>query len=342
MHAINTDESFDLVIHRVGNSGRQESLYLSKTLTFYDPELTEPLYGFFLKPFKTDEYFQFTEREENPVFHAVKNIFEDPTQLLSNSESIASQLYSVSGNPKTPGGTLLVVFFPDAVMEGEHTKVIGIFKIDDKNPLIKAFPAENNYSLNLETALLLDKMDKGCLIFNQDEENGFTISSFDKGKGEDFGIWADEFLKIRQREDEFYDTENVLNLCRSYVMDQMPEEFEVNRVDQADLLNKSVDFFKENETFRIDDFTDHVLQQEELKQSFENYKQRYEDVYETEVSKQFDISKGAVKKNARFFKSIIKLDKNFHIYVHGNRNMIEQGTDEQGKKYYKLYYDSEN
>ena len=68
----------------------------------------------------------------------------------------------------------------------------------------------------------------------------------------------------------------------------------------------------------------------------------YEEVYEVDVNDHFEISKNAVKKQARFFKSIIKLDKNFHIYVHGNRKMIEQGVDDEGKKYYKLYYDAEN
>lgn len=342
MHAVNTDENFDLVIHRVGNSGRQENLHLSKTLTFYPPELTDSLYGFFLKPFKTEEYYHFTGLNENPVFQCAKDIFEDPTQLLSNSEKIAQRLYAVSGNPKTEGGTLFIAFFPDAVIEGEHAKVIGIFKVDDKNPVIKAIYNENNFTLDAETAVLLDKMNKGSLIFELEEEDGYILTSFDKGRGEDFGIWADEFLQIKQRTDDFYDTENALTLCKSYVMDQMPEEFEVNRVDQADLLNKSVDFFKENETFEIGNFAENVLEQDELKKSFENYKEHFEEVYETDFNDHFEISPGAVKKHARFFKSIIKLDKNFHIYVHGNRRMIEQGVDDNGKKYYKLYYEAEN
>jgi REP element-mobilizing transposase RayT len=48
-----------------------------------------------------------------------------------------------------------------------------------------------------------------------------------------------------------------------------------------------------------------------------------------------------LKKQARALKSVIKLDKNFHIYIHGNRNLIEQGTDENGK-FYKIYYKEEN
>jgi hypothetical protein len=49
----------------------------------------------------------------------------------------------------------------------------------------------------------------------------------------------------------------------------------------------------------------------------------------------------AVKKQARVFKNVIKLDKNFHIYVHGDRNLIERGADENGT-FYKIYYKEEN
>ena len=49
-----------------------------------------------------------------------------------------------------------------------------------------------------------------------------------------------------------------------------------------------------------------------------------------------------MKKQARAFKSVLKLDKNFHIYIHGDRNMIEQGIDNDGRKFYKIYYQEEN
>jgi len=60
------------------------------------------------------------------------------------------------------------------------------------------------------------------------------------------------------------------------------------------------------------------------------------------ISDNFVISESAVKKQARSIKSIIKLDKNFHIYVHGHRELIEQGVDEAGRKFYKIYYSEES
>ena len=58
------------------------------------------------------------------------------------------------------------------------------------------------------------------------------------------------------------------------------------------------------------------------------------------IEDEFGISDSAVKKQARSYKSVIKLDRNFHIYVHGNRNLLEQGEDEKGK-FYKVYYQEE-
>lgn len=341
MHFVNPDETFDLVIHRVGNRSAEESIHLSKTLSFYPAELADTLYNFFLKPFKTEEYFQF-RKEENPVFDAVRNIFEDHTQLLPNSVRIAEHLYKTGSHPKIKGGELFVVFFPDTMVEGQNLSAVGIFKSESKDKVLKAVPNENSYEIWTEEGISLSKIDKGCLIFNRDEQDGYLLASVDHSKGEDFGVWNDEFLQVTQVQNEYFDTENTLHLCKSYVMDKMPEEFEVSKVDQVDLLNSTMKFFKESDNFELNDFTDKVLIQDELKQSFEDYKKRFEDVYEVEVNDHFEISKNAVKKQARFFKSIIKLDKNFHIYVHGNRQMIEQGIDEEGKKYYKLYYNSEN
>ena len=69
-------------------------------------------------------------------------------------------------------------------------------------------------------------------------------------------------------------------------------------------------------------------------------RQEYEQDRDIRIEDEFGISDSAVKKQARSYKSVIKLDRNFHIYVHGNRNLLEQGEDEKGK-FYKVYYEEE-
>jgi hypothetical protein len=60
------------------------------------------------------------------------------------------------------------------------------------------------------------------------------------------------------------------------------------------------------------------------------------------VTDRFAISQQAVKGQQKIFKSVLKLDKNFHIYIHGNRNLIESGfDDEKGMRYYKVFYKDE-
>ena len=83
-----------------------------------------------------------------------------------------------------------------------------------------------------------------------------------------------------------------------------------------------------------------MLEQPELIESFNAYKDRYQSERDVVFEDSFEISSDAVKKQSRSFKSVIKLDKNFHIYVHGDRRMIEQGEDEKGR-YYKVYYKEE-
>ncbi|MDR0687903.1 MAG: nucleoid-associated protein, partial [Prevotellaceae bacterium] len=56
----------------------------------------------------------------------------------------------------------------------------------------------------------------------------------------------------------------------------------------------------------------------------------------------FGISEAAVKRQARVLKSVIKLDKNFHIYVHGRREYITRGYDEKtGLHFYQLFFREE-
>ena len=56
----------------------------------------------------------------------------------------------------------------------------------------------------------------------------------------------------------------------------------------------------------------------------------------------FTISTDAAKQAKKVFKSVIKLDKNFHLYIHGGRDRVEKGyDDDRGLNYYKLYFDAE-
>jgi hypothetical protein len=133
-----------------------------------------------------------------------------------------------------------------------------------------------------------------------------------------------------------------MSLCKTFVEEKLPEQFEISRMDQVDLLKKSVDYLKEKEVFDLQAFQQEVISQPELIDSFQQYKTQYESDRNIEIMPEFDIHDSAVKKQTKYMKSVIKLDKNFHIYVHGRPDNIQKGYDEErGMHFYQLFFREE-
>lgn len=333
-----------IIVHKVGNRINQESLILSQEELQLEEEMKELLEDFFLKSFKTEEQYRFysdTYLVNNPVYSSVSEIFEDRDKFVYEAENIAQHLYDIAENPRVQSGELFIVYFEgEENADGNKIDYIGIFKTENKNPFLKIFPKNEAFEIEKEYGIGLSKLDKGALIYNSSKETGFAVSVVDNNKNGDMYYWFEDFLKVKQRDDEYFHTQETLSVYKDFITKQLPQEFETTKADQADFLNKSITFFKEKETFDFDEFTKEVLEDQNVIESFSNFKSDYEQEMQVSISEDFAISEAAVKKQSRGFKSVIKLDKNFHIYVHGDRKMIETGQDEKGK-YYRLYFEEE-
>ena len=335
-----------IAVHLVGNKRTNDILLLSKHLLAIDETLQKLLVGYFNPSFKTEEYFSLYHENDlkyNEVYGFVSTIFEDSSCLMNESINLAKHLYETSYHPNIKEGEFYVVLFRDCTFNSEIVNAVGIFKSENKDTFLKVKPqGGGDFNIETDQGININKLDKGCLIFNIDKGNGYVVAVVDNtNKGEDAKYWIDDFLHVRPRKDEYYNTHNVLSLCKNFVTKELPQQFNVQKADQADLLNRSVQFFKEKDSFDMEEFTNEVFAQSEVIDSFNKYKENYEQDRDLEIADSFTISESAVKKQARAFKSVIKLDKNFHIYVHGNRNLIEQGEDEKGK-FYKVYYREES
>jgi len=92
----------------------------------------------------------------------------------------------------------------------------------------------------------------------------------------------------------------------------------------------------------MDEFAGEVIGNPEAIESFKNFKSQYEQEFDSPIANSFEISDNAVKKQARVYKSVLKLDKNFHIYIHGDKELIEKGFDDaKAMNYYKVYFKEE-
>jgi len=337
----------NISVHFVGNKTTNEMLKLSLNKLDINEEIGNILNIYFTSPFKSTEYFNFyhdIELSMNEVFMCASKIFDNPETLLEQSVNLAKHLYEHSMHPKIKGGEFYTVYFKDCIIDGETVDAVGLFKSENKDTFLKVFPnkTEDGFDIESEKGININKLDKGCLIFNSEKDKGYIVAVVDNtNRGIEAQYWTDDFLHIQQRKDEYYNTQNVLSLCKQFVMQELPQQFETQKPDQVDLLNKSIQFFKENDNFNMDDFANEVIVQPEIIDSFNQYKSSYQKDYDIEFADNFMISDSAVKKQARVFKSVIKLDKNFHIYIHGDRKKIQLCEDENGK-FYKIYFDKED
>lgn len=335
-----------IAVHHVGNKLNDEGIHFSKSGLQTSERINQLLLTYFTSPFKSNEYYNLYHESDlklNEVYSFVSAIFDNPDALFGQSVNLAKHLYEQSVHPKVKGGELYVVYFRDFDLDGETLDAVGLFKSETKETFLKVQPKNDEFTIESEAGINIHKLDKGCLVFNTERENGYLVSVVDNlNKGAEAQYWIDHFLHVLVRNDSYYQTKNVLSMCKSFVIEKFPEQFEVTKADQAEMLNKSVKFFKENDNFDIDGFASEVMQAPDMISSFKSYKTEFEVEHDVKLTDNFDISPAAVKKQSKFFRSIIKLDKNFHIYVHGDSQRIEKGFDQAaGMHFYKLFFEEE-
>lgn len=332
-----------VVLHRVGNTTAQEGYVLSERPLQLSQQLQDTLAQYFISPFKAEEYFHLRQ-ESDGVYDCASDIFDNPDNILDVSKKLATLLYDACTKPNIKGGDFFVVYFNQCQIMGKETDCIGFFKSENKERFIKVLHEdENNFALETETGISVNKLDKGALIFNMERDKGFVVSVVDiTNRGADAAYWRDQFLGLCQREDEYFNTHSELAAYKKFVTNELPQQFEgVTKADQADMLNRSVKYFQQNENFDVQSFANEVIEQPELIDSFKQFRTDWQRDNDVVLQDSFAINDEAVKKQQRAFRSVIKLDKNFHIYVHGDRKLIEQGEDEKGK-FYKVYYHEES
>ncbi len=332
-------------LHVVGNKLNQDNVILSTNSISINPNMEKILSDYFLTPFTSEEYYQLYHESDlalNEVYTYISKIFDEPEQLYEQSVNLAKHLYEQSTHPKIKGGEFYTVYFKDCILDGETLDAVGLFKSENKDTFLKVLQQNGNFNLESDKGINIKKLDKGCLIFNKERENGYVVAVVDNtNKGVEAQYWIDDFLHVRQRKDEYANTQNFMSLAKNFVVKELPKEFEVSKADQIDLLNKSLHFFKEKDTFDIDDFANEVISQPEIIEKFYQYKQEYENQSDVVIDNQFAISEAARKKQQRSYKRVINLDKKIQIIISGNRQNIEQGEDERGK-FYKVYYNNED
>jgi hypothetical protein len=337
-----------VIVHRVGNKTADEGYKFSeKAIDLgHAKETATLLNNFFLKPFENVPLYNFTHvtsLELNEVYSIANTVFSSPNSFIKQSKEIGRILYEYSTHPKIKDGELYVAYFRNCIYENREVDAIGIFKSENKNTFLKAEFNGLDYLLNFEDGTDINKLDKGCLILNTQKDKGYVAAIVDTAsRGVEAQYWRDEFLKLRPSNDNYHATQGYMDVCKNFVANQLEQEYEINKTDKIDYLNKTVDYFKNNTAFNEKEFLGAVFEDKEVIKSFRTFKEEFTTERDMDLADSFDISNSAVKKQARVFKSVLKLDKNFHVYIHGDKSLIEKGYDAKvGKSFYKIYFDEE-
>ncbi|MCQ2253282.1 MAG: nucleoid-associated protein [Bacteroidales bacterium] len=335
----------NVIIHKTGNKAREEELILSDTELTVDNTIQELLMDFFLGHFTEEAFYNFCSEdglENNEVYASAKNIFQDHDSFIEESKKIATKLFDAGSHPKIKEGDLYIASFSDLVVDGELVDAIGIFKSETKQDFLQIRTGSNGFDIKIEEGINLNKIDKAALIYNTEEEFGYKINIIDTVNKQEAQYWRNDFLGIEQRKDDFYQTQKYMELCKDFVKEVYNEEHEVEKPQQIAMLNKSANYFKENETFSQQDFEENVLSQPDVIEAFNEYKQQYAEEKKVEFKEDFGVSDQAAKKQQSKMKAVLKLDKNFHIYIHGDEGRIVKGVDpDTGMKFYQIFYENE-
>lgn len=334
-----------LSIHKVGNKSRNESMVRSSEPYKLNDEITPLLKEFFLKPFreKEENYYQFAHEVDlqyNILYKLVHQMFEKPENSHLGSGFITTHLFEQSNHPHIKNGEVYVVYFSNVSIDNIVTDAIGIFKSEIKKDFIQIQENDSQLEMLLEQGILLEKIDKGALIFNHKAEEGYKILTVDSNRY-DARYWLEHFLSVDAFQDENFNTKKYLKFCQDFAKEVvLPAE---DKKEEVMFMNRSIDFFARNDDFEESKFLNEVIENPDLIPEFKSYKADKGARYSIEDLTEFEISNKAVSEARKKVKSLIKLDTGIEIKVNITNPekanaIIEKGWDKERQMYYYLTY----
>ncbi|MGE7666789.1 nucleoid-associated protein [Ureibacillus composti] len=280
------------------------------------------------------EFFHETDLGLNEVYTYAKSIFDQESSFLEQSKNIAKHLQSSSQHPNIKSGELFIGLFDQCVMSTEVKKVLAIVKIDEKEMFLDVKNDQNHLTVSGIDGINVKKLNNMAVIVDMGSDEPPAVFIKTKKK-EDVVYWQERFLKIKVADEHYHKTNLALTEVKKYIL----KEENFSNTEKLGLLNKTLDYFRNEEEFQVNDYIDSVFQKVESVQKdvIVNTVKPYETV----------ISESAIEKAEKTYKRKIKLDSNIEIQVNVRDieqvdELIEVGFDETtNRKFYKIYFQEE-
>ena len=87
---------------------------------------------------------------------------------------------------------------------------------------------QEGFQLDMKEGVELSKIDKGCLVINTKEEQGYDVMIFDnQNRGEEAQYWKETFLGLTAQQNEFHHTSHFLSLTKQFITEQLETELKI-------------------------------------------------------------------------------------------------------------------
>ena len=341
----------NLVIHKTGSRFNNEGVSISKDLyPITDNSVQDLLLKYFLVPFRNDIYYHFshtTEIQLNEVYTFVKRIFDNKDSFYDQSVNILKHLYEQSTHPNIKSGEFYMAYLANCIIDGEYSSAIGIFKSENKDIYLKVNEKNSKFELLYDKGININKLDKGCLIFNTNSDSGYKVSIVDSSNSNEAIYWKNNFLNLTEIQNDNFITKNYLKLCKEFSKSIYKNELNKDSKEQSTFLNNTINYFNEHDVFNSEEFENEILKESSSIDLFNSFIESYDKSNGTSLSQPFSISKPMLKTMKKQLNKIIKLDSEVEIKLINSNgkdsNLIEKGFDkEKGMNYYKIFFNTES
>ncbi|MCR8669063.1 nucleoid-associated protein [Aestuariibaculum sp. M13] len=337
------------IIHKVGNKFNSTKNAFSEKLVEFDEASYELMLPFLLRPFgSVVQSYRFNHHANinlNEINSYSAQIFSDENAFIEISKHIVTHLFEQSTSANIKTGDVLIAMFEGIEYNDMTTNALGIFKIENKVNFFQTYLENDSYDVLVQKGISSKKVDKGCLILNQGDNEGNIILTVDNNNY-DAQYWINQFLNIKYADDSNNHTQQYIDLCKDFSEDILKSTYGAQ--EKNNFLAKTIDFFKENEVVNVERFKDELFEEDKHKSMFDDYKKTFENEQNLVLRNQFDVSERVVTKEKKKIKTDIKLDTHFSIKVDidapdATEEYLERGYDEKKKMhYYKVFFNEES
>ena len=179
-------------------------------------------------------------------------------------KQIAKHLFNQGVTKKIDSGLLYVAYFRHVIVEDKDVDAIGIFKSEKPETFLKLEFSDGVYSLAYEKGV--GNITKGCLIVNVDSATGYLISLLNSKKKSDVKYWNNDFLGIRLRNDDVNKTNQIIELCGSFIISNAS----IAKKEKAEMIDQVLSAMTIGDT-SLEKISDSVFPNEVIKEQFTDF-----------------------------------------------------------------------